>query len=372
MGGSAATGTGGSAATGAGAQGGTSVLLPTGGSGGRSNECARDPYRGEIKPLDILLLLDRSDSMGADGYWVPVTQAIKDFLALPGASGLGMGLRLFPVAASVNPVKTCTDPVECVPYECQTSYSDPFGPKLCNAGFTDSCVITDYQNPQVGIAPLPGVASSIEGAINAVTADGNYTPTYPALAGAMLYAKSWAANHPDHITAIVLATDGLPSACNPNDLSTIAAKAEEGFSSTPSVRTFVLGIGDLVGLSQVALAGSGGTQDVIPVSATNPDLSFLDALNRVRGGLACTYGIPVPGNGAAVDPKLVNVEFTPDGGALEVIPRVTDADCAGQGGWFYDDPNAPTEIVLCPASCATVTSGAGNLDVVLGCETIVR
>jgi len=220
---------------------------------------------------------------------------------------------------------------------------------------------------------LPGGASVIGSAIAAARPDGNTTPTYPALAGALKYAGGWNQAHPDHITIVVLATDGEPTGCNPNEVSTIAAIAEKGFSSNPPVRTFVLGIGNLSALNQIARAGSGGTEDVILVGGADPGQAFLDALNGIRGGFACRYKLPVPPQGETLDTALVNVDFTPQGGGVERFPGVgSAADCAGQPGWYYDNPAAPNEIVLCPASCDRLSSVPGTVDVLLGCKTAVR
>ncbi|MBN1610563.1 MAG: hypothetical protein JW940_28290 [Polyangiaceae bacterium] len=48
-----------------------------------------------------------------------------------------------------------------------------------------------------------------------------------------------------------------------------------------------------------------------------------------------------------------------------------DEACSGVG-WRYDNPSAPTKIILCPATCAAVqTDLEGHLDFELGCDTRV-
>jgi hypothetical protein len=68
------------------------------------------------------------------------------------------------------------------------------------------------------------------------------------------------------------------------------------------------------------------------------------------------------------------VRLTPDGGTPEVVPQVpTVGDCGTEGGWYYDNPAAPTKILLCPASCELVQSvNQGAIEIVLGCQTIVK
>ncbi|MND04728.1 hypothetical protein D3C83_251350 [compost metagenome] len=63
---------------------------------------------------------------------------------------------------------------------------------------------------------------------------------------------------------------------------------------------------------------------------------------------------------------------TPTGGSAATMPFVGDASrCAG-GGWYYDDPAAPSRILLCPSSCDAVNDGSGGrVDIALGCETVL-
>jgi len=235
----------------------------------------------------------------------------------------------------------------------------------------DSCEPTDYAKPVVAIAPLPGVGSAITSAIGGTSPNGDTTPTRPALQGAMTYSIDWAANHTDHITIVVLATDGEPTGCMPNSISDVSAVATVGLTSTPSVKTFVIGVGSQLS-SLNAIAQAGGTGQATIVSAGNAAQEFLDALNAIRGSIGCTYKIPVGPDGTT-DFTKVNVAFTPDGGTKEDFPQVgSAADCVGTKAWYYDDPNNPTQIVLCPAACDLVTNSKGKVDVLLGCPTIVH
>jgi hypothetical protein len=147
------------------------------------------------------------------------------------------------------------------------------------------------------------------------------------------------------------------------------AIAKEGFTQTPSVRTFVIGMGNLSVLDSIAKEG--GTDKATLVSTGNAGKEFLDALNKIRGAVGCQYVIPVGGKS---DPTKVNVLFTPDGGGAPlVIKQVKDAaSCLGQSAWYYDDPANPTQIMLCPGACDLVTNAKGQVEVVLGCKTEVN
>jgi hypothetical protein len=122
------------------------------------------------------------------------------------------------------------------------------------------------------------------------------------------------------------------------------------------------------------------TNDRGGVAADLCDQDFqavFDALStEVIGGtqLACEFPIPEPPNGESFDPDKVNVEFDDGLGGTSSIPRVDSADqCAGViDGWYYDNPAAPTQIVMCPQTCdkAQVAKN-GSINIAFGCETIV-
>jgi hypothetical protein len=73
-----------------------------------------------------------------------------------------------------------------------------------------------------------------------------------------------------------------------------------------------------------------------------------------------------------LDLDRVNLNYTPGGGVTETLPRVADPAACPELGWTYDDPTAPTQLVLCPATCDLVRADpAGNVEVAFGCETIM-
>lgn len=356
-------GGGGSGGMGAGGSGGINVGGDAGGGNGGTGAltgCGKIEG-GEVVPLDMYLMLDKSGSMKDGGKWGAVTGAITQFVGLPNLDKLGMGLGLFPIPAAPGtiPTGTCTSDQDCGFYgPCMPVFNQ------CNgalAGMNDSCVATDYQKPIVGIADLPGVGTQIKAEIGKTAPDGNSTPAGPALEGAIDIATLWAQGHTDRITVVVLATDGEPNNCNPNDPAKVAG---EGLAQTPSIKTFVIGVGyELTSLN--AIAAAGGTNQAILVSAGNAGAEFLDALNKIRGGMVCQYVLPQDGKS---DPNKVNVLFTPTGGPGQTIGGVAGAgECQGEKAWYYDDKK--TQILLCPAACDMVKNVPGKIEIVLGCPT---
>ncbi|HEY3352112.1 MAG TPA: hypothetical protein VGQ83_02600 [Polyangia bacterium] len=348
-----------------------------GGEQGQDATCALASTKAEQQPLDIYIMLDQSGSMGdavsGGTKWSAVTSALAAFVNQPGLTGISVGLQYFPlpvggVACTAN---FCNTTADCGGPSC--------GPCLLHVclgagSANDSCTAADYAHPDVEIAPVPGVNAALT---TSVVHHGptNSTPTSAALQGGIDHARTWASAHPGHVAILVLATDGDPTECD-TDLGHIDAIATAGASGTPKILTFVIGVGaSLSNLNGIAAAG-GTTQAFMVDTGGNVTQQFLAALNAIRGqALGCTYQIPPPGDGGAPDYGKVNVQYTPgSGGGAELVPQVADqAHCPASGdAWYYDNPTAPTQIILCAATCSTVMPDtSGEVDVLIGCKTQV-
>jgi hypothetical protein len=370
----AGNGTGGTpTAGGSGGLGGIGV--GQGGGVGGSNTCAAETFSAEPAPLDLYVLLDQSLSMADDGKWDSVLSALQSFIADPSSTGVGMGLMYFPVSPLHPPPTNCdgsnpNDPT------CGL-YGPCLGSNVCfGSYYDDSCSNADYQTPEIPIASLPGIGSTINASLAAHSPpDGGTTPSQPAVEGAIQYAAGWAAANPTHVTVVVLATDGDPSNCSSNTVAGTAAAVEHAFGGTPPVKTFVVGVGSQLGsLNLIAEAGGTGEAFIVDTAA-DVAAQFAAAMTQIRSTGQCLVGIPDPQVGAP-DYGKVNVEIADPSGnepAIE-LANVGDADGCDpvEGGWYYDDPDDPERIFLCPASCADVTGVSWDVEVLLGCETIVK
>lgn len=107
---------------------------------------------------------------------------------------------------------------------------------------------------------------------------------------------------------------------------------------------------------------------------------FFDAVAQAvieTSKLACNMTIPTPADGM-IDYAKINVNIAVDGGMTLSLGKVADAaGCGASGGWYYNDPVNPTEVVLCPTSCqdaqASVGEGKpGEIQILFGCETILK
>jgi hypothetical protein len=361
--------------------GSTSDGFATGTTGpGVGGGCAGISVGADKVPLDMYVMLDQSGSMsdpanGGGTRWEAVEAAFNTFVNQPEAAGIGIGIQYFPLDSGVScPALMCTSDAECGPPGCGPCDMPFPGFGVCPGfGSSDSCEINDYATPDVAIAELPGNAAAITGSIAAHGPVGN-TPTLPALQGAIQQAQSFATQNPGHQVIVVLATDGEPNVCG-SDVNTVSNAAAMGVAGMPSILTFVIGVGASPATCN-AIAAAGGTDQAFLVDQDpNVQQAFLDALNQIQGiALPCSYLIPEPTMGE-INFEQVNVQYTPDGGSPETLPKVgSAAECPpGQNAWYYDNNANPTQIILCPDTCTNLSAGEnGQVNIVLGCDTVVQ
>jgi hypothetical protein len=306
--------------------------------------CATATVTAMTSPLDLYVMLDQSGSMtdpvsGGGDKWSAVTSALSSFVAQPGLTGISMGLQYFGLEPD---------------------------------GIDDSCTASDYATPEVEIAALPGVGGMITASM-ATHSPSTGTPTSAALQGAINHASAWATAHTGDVAAVVLATDGDPEECDTN-LTHIDTIAATGYAATPKIATFVIGVGtDTSNLNGIAMSG-GTTSAFIVDTNSNVNAQFLAAMNAIRNSASCQYQIPVPTDGSMPNFNEVNVVFTPSNGSPMTIPQVPSAAmCPATGdGWYYNNPAAPTAILLCTSTCGTIQADAsGSVNIALGCSTVI-
>lgn len=240
------------------------------------------------------------------------------------------------------------------------------------------CSVADYAEPAVGVGLLPEVSSQVTSALDLQSMEAG-TPIVQVLGGMTEYMRAHAAAAPGRESILLLATDGVPDhSCTgtanvntPNTIENAKAKAQAALSGSPSLPTFVIGVGtELVALNEIAAAG-GTTAAVLIDPTKDVQESFLQALDTVgKTAIPCDYDIPAPGSGD-IDPQKVNVTYTPSSGGTETFGFVGGADqCAKapEAGYSFDDPATPTKVVLCPSTCDRVKADdVGEVNVVFGC-----
>ena len=304
--------------------------------------CNGVSVEAEAVPVDVFVIMDRSQSMGLPvkgsnmTRWDALHAAVQSFTQDPKAAGIRAGIGFFSLGGAGDDTQDCR----------------PDG----------------YSAPSVPIGLISEVGSELVAAMDRVT-PGGLTPTVPALQGAISYARSWAKGNPDRATSVVLVTDGFPTQCD-NAPEHISEAARTGYESPEHIRTFVIGVGDVAKFNLDNYARSGGTKKAYLTDAGDVTSTFVDALNNITNrALACEYQLPPPPDGMKLDASKVQVVYTPSSGAAEEVPSIASlAACAKNvnGGWYYDDADSPSKITVCPCTCARLQ--AGRVDVRLGCK----
>lgn len=366
------TSQGASAATGSGAE--SSFVFSSGGqsadaAGGVSTTsvcgsadlsgCIGQRYSGEQIPLDIYIMFDVSCSMSCPSEMTgaglccmggpnpridQVRNATTAFLRDPASAGMGVGIGYF---------------------------------GYMPAGQT-SCDPSRYSAPSVPIGTLPGNADALISSLNAAQPTGE-TPTGAAIRGACTYAAQWQKKTPGHKTVVLLVTDGFPEApvtsqtggCTPTIQDAVQA-ATTCSSHDPSLPVYVVGVGaQLTNLGDIAAAG--GTKQPFIVGGADITSQVVDALNQIRAlaQIPCHITLPPAPAGTTLKLDEVNVGHCDSAGQASIFNYVTQAtSCdATTGGWYYDDPNTPQQIVLCGSTCDLVNTPGGSLFASVGCQT---
>jgi Mg-chelatase subunit ChlD len=315
--------------------------------GAASDDVAAEACNGvsveaEAVPVDVFVMMDRSQSMGlpvkgsTTTRWEALHDAVQSFTEDPSAAEIRAGIGFFSLSGAGDDAQDCSPDA--------------------------------YAEPSVPIGLVSDVGADLVAAMDEV-APGGLTPTVPALKGAISYARSSAQDNPGRATMVVLVTDGFPTQCD-NEPDQISQAAQAGYESAEHIRTFVIGVGDVAKFNLDNYARSGGTKKAYLTDAGDVTTTFVDALNNITNrALACDYQLPPPPDGMKLDTTKVQVVYTPSSGDAEEVPSISSlAACAKNpnGGWYYDDPAQPAKITVCPCTCARFQ--AGRVDVRLGCK----
>ncbi len=316
---------------------------------GDFDACASTVVEGDRLPVQMYIMFDKSGSMLDDQKWAGATAALTAFFQDEDSAGLNVALRFFP---DNEPQAGCNE---------------------------NACSVQACASPLVELGTLnalpahsdPHQAALVE-AVQSRT-PGGQTPMYAALAGA----TDWARSHrtDDAKTVVVLVTDGEPNGC---DESTAAIAGLASDAAAEGIFTYAIGMSgaDITQLHQIANAG--GTEQAFVVgTGTSIHKDLVAAFEDIgTSAPSCTMDVPAPSElGEEIEPGLVNVTFlTSPTANPRTLPRVDGpSDCDGSGGWYYDDPMAPTTIELCPASCDLVEDNKnGSLELVFGCKSVLK
>lgn len=304
--------------------------------------CAVASSEATLKKVNMFVAVDKSGSMQTNG-WTEAMSALKKFFQAPDSAGLGVALRFWP---DNSPVNGCSSP------SCSNS--------ACASPLVPLGTLT------AALAPGDAQEQALITAINGKSPGGG-TPMYPALAGATQWATAHQNANPNEKTVVIFVTDGEPTECT-TSVNKIAALAS-GALNAAEVLTYVIGIegADVATVNKIAQAGGTGQAFLVQKGQNNSQVEaqLLAALNAIRGtSVSCDLALQSSG---ILNPDDVSVIYTPGVGQPSVLPEVAGAQACG-GGWYFDNPNNPTKITLCPSTCNAAKGDVGaKVEVSIGC-----
>jgi Mg-chelatase subunit ChlD len=336
---------------------------------GKDDACATSSESTRSLPAVLELVIDTSGSMDWPPGWAPKD---PNDSKPPGATKWEITRDALADAAAE--------------LSADTALGVSFYPNVEQEG--DVCLMTSQALP---IALLGGKKSSQRAELGKALADVVPVGATPTHGGYRFGLQQLTASTLPGNKFLLLITDGTPTctldcACTednePVDSQPLLAEATAAFAD--GVRTFVIGSPGSEDTRSVLsqLASDGGTARK-PCSNAGPSYCHFDMTTQdnLASALAatlaeitmsiksCEYPIPAPPAGQALDPDRVNVLYTPEGGSSETIPRDSSLHDCNEGWQYSSDAQS---IDLCGDACARAQSESGNVEILFGCQTIVK
>jgi Mg-chelatase subunit ChlD len=377
-----ATGAAGIAVAGSGHDAGTQNMTPLSpdlnAQAVLNGSCATSTVQSQLLPANILFVLDRSGSMACNP---PPTTDSAACEAQPMRANASMPSKWeATTAALLRAIKQ-------LPASASVGLSYISNDDACGVNATPSVVILPNSKAQ---------QDTIDKSMMSITPGGG-TPIVGATILAYKHMHELAlAGKIFGNEFIVLITDGAQSTmcANPPTCADAAScvdlllnqEVPKAASHGVGIRTFVIGVPGSEPargvLSQIAKQGGTAKADCDPRQGNcHFDMTMVSDLGAALGqaltaisgqAIGCELDLPQPTSGM-LDPKLVNVVYTPsDGSGPRVLPQDARAACnMGANGWQYAENNQ--KIKLCGPTCDIVRADASaRVDVVLGCPVLLQ
>lgn len=323
------------------------------------NECFEETIDIEVANLglDIYIMMDALQFSGfwnlptltSDQItmWSEVQDEISAFVDDPDSEGIGVGIQYY------GRIELDGDPL-----------------------ITTYCDVSNYKEPAVSIADLPGNAEEIKASFPTISLATSpvVPPVVPALQGAIAQAKSRVPDNPGRkqIVFLITGTGGIFDPFCGSNIQYLINTAEQGYAGNPSIATYVIGIYRLdIDYSPMIddlgdVARHGGTLRPYLASLSRPVPELARKLGEARDAAkltakACGIDLPQEFQGrlpATVDLDLTSIFVTTSDSQTMELKAVRDhSSCtSGELGWHFDDPTNPSSIVACEQTCERLNS----------------
>ena len=386
----AASGAGGSAAVGGGAgQGGQGtgggIVFDSGTGGGNvDGGCTSSTAVGELKPANLLFVIDRSGSMNCNLPSDGQTSAECEVTPVPKFAGKPTKWEL-----TRDALKLAIDDLELTGNVSAGMVAFPKDTTDCDVETTPNVLVQSLD---------PTQNTALDGFLDFIKPKGA-TPMAGAtiLSYGYLLAQLKAGKLPGN-TFVVLLTDGFET-CKAAEITKLLSTDVPTAFNALGIRTFVIGAPGSENaralLSHVATAGgtakTGCTLPTAPAdwsqcnsttppascpqgdchfdmtTSTNFSQDLKAALDTISGNvLSCELDVPAPPVGKKIDFDQVGVRLNGSD-----VKRDDSAPCgSGANGWQLTPDNK--KILLCGTACDDAKKPNSKLEVVLGCLVDVR
>ena len=307
--------------------------------------CAADKVAGKKRPIDIIWAVDTSGSMSEEIAQIKANINTQ-FASILSASGLDYQVIMI-AARGLGAFQVCASP--------------PLGGPNCGDN--------------------PPLYHSINQTVASTNSLSLILSTYDSTSAALNWSKHL---RQSAVKVFIEVTDDNSSLGGAAFDTQLLAKAPAGMFGTAAARNYVfhsiIGVTTGSPTTKCGSAVNTGAQyqvlsnltggKMLPVCAADYSPIFQEIANGIVGSLACEFVMPTASGGAAVDPDNVAMQFTPQGGTPVDVPRVSNAAACSGDGWYYDDNQNPTKLLLCPTTCTTVQGAqGGKVDILVGCLT---
>ena len=371
------------------ATGGDPGIFGQGGAAGSiavatRDSCASSAFKGTLLPSSLLFLVDRSGSMACN---LPPITASADCEANPVAKDPSQPTKWSVITGSLS---AAFDTLATVP---NTSAALTF--------FSNDEACGAQWEPWVALAPLDAnQVGALKGSLSGITPKGG-TPIIGATVHGYRYLHQEAKAPGNRF--VVLVTDGADSCISRYAAQGVVGDpvaqflgAEIPKAISVNIRTFVIGAPGSEPargfLSQIAWGGGSGKDPACDHTSTDPapgaechlDMTrstdfaadLAAALTKITGqaALTCEFDVPKAGDGGAIDPSTVNVDYYRAGNMGDRVQLYRDDTQACEGGadgWQYTSND--TKIRVCGPMCDAVRKDAtAEVIVSLGCEQRIK